>query len=255
VGNDASEFYDGFADKYDVMVSDERYGKVLPFFTRIFGKNHVRSVLDCSCGTGKHVLRLSKAGYEVVGSDFSKEMIRKARQNSKALGTDADFVQADFKELSKAFERNFDCVICWGNSLGHELEERGVLSALRSMRSVLTEGGVLLVQIRNLPKWVTEGRRILPVHYHREPNGDRKVFIYFVDFYRTRARFNVVSLLEFEGKPRFEVDSVSYRIISAKRLKGMALQAGFRNLEVYGNIELARFDNRRSEDIIVVGRK
>jgi len=253
--HDALRFYRGFAGKYDMMVSDPRYDEDLPLFKSIFEKNHVRSVLDCSCGTGKHAIRFSKAGYEVVGSDFSKEMIRKARQNSKALGTDVDFVQADFKELSKAFDRKFDCVVCWGNSLGHELEAGGVLSALRSMRSVLKEGGVLMVQIRNLPKWVGEGTRILPVHYHKEPNGDRRIFVYFIDFHRTWARFNVVSLLEFGGKPKFEVDTVDYRIISAKSLKGMAAEAGFKNLKVYGGRGFARFDDKRIEHIIVIGTK
>ena len=253
--NDASGFYDSFANKYDLMVSDERYDEVMPFFRTIFEKHHVESILDCSCGTGKQVLRFSQAGYEVKGSDISAKMIREAKRNAKEVGADVDFVQADFKKLTKTFERKFDCVVCWGNSLGHELGEKGILSALRGMYGVLRKGGIVIIQIRNLPKWVRERKRIIPMHYHKEPNGDRKVFIYALDYYRTRVRFNVISLLESNGTPKFEVDSVNYRVVSGKRLKKMVTETGFRDLRTYGDSEFAPFKDSRSEHIIVIAKK
>lgn len=258
MGSDAREFYDSFANKYDLMVSDRRYDKDLPFFLTIFKKHNVRSILDCSCGTGKHIARFSKAGFEVTGSDISAEMISTARKNAKAFGENVNLFQADFKRLPVVFGKKFDCVICWGNSLGHELEERGILSALRSMFGVLNDKGVVVIHIRNLPKWVRENRRIVPVHYQKEPNGDRRVFIYVVDFGRVRTRFNVVSLIESNGKPEFKVDSVDYRIISVKRLKELVEQAGFGHVEVFGRQpggKFTRFDEMRSEDAILVGTR
>ena len=253
--NGAKQFYDSFADKYNLLVSDVRYDEDLPFFWGIFKKNSVKSILDCSCGTGKHVARFARSGFEAVGSDISPKMIRVARRNARECGIDASFVEADFKRLSEVFERKFDCVICWGNSLSHELEDRGVLSVLRSMYGVLNDKGVAVIQIRNLPKWVRRGKRIFPMHYHRGSNGDRKIFIYVLDFYKTKVTFNVISHLEFNGKPKLEVDSVDYRIISASRLKEMVVRAGFRRVKVYGNTELAKFSERQSEDMIVVGTK
>jgi ubiquinone/menaquinone biosynthesis C-methylase UbiE len=215
----------------------------------------VKSILDCSCGTGKHVARFSRAGFDAVGSDISNGMVETARRNAKGSGIRTVFVQADFKKLSSVFDRKFDCVVCWGNSLSHELEERGIRSALKSMSQVLTDKGVVLIQIRNLPKWVGSQRRIVPIHYHKEPNGDRKIFIYFLDFYTKRVRFNVLSVLEFSGKPQFEVNSVDYRIVSASRLKTMAAEAGLKRTKIYGDTTFSRFDDRNSEDIIVIGTK
>ncbi len=93
------------------------------------------------------------------------------------------------------------------------------------------------------------------MHYHKESNGDRKVFIYVLDYYRTRVRFNVLSFLEYDGKPKFEVDSVDYRVVPAKRLKEMVTETGFRQLRIYGDTKFARFNHELSEDIIVVGTK
>jgi ubiquinone/menaquinone biosynthesis C-methylase UbiE len=249
------EFYDRFADRYDVMISDKRYDAELPFFKSIFGRYNAKSVLDCSCGTGKHVIKFLQLGFEATGSDASIQMVKKAQKNAASLHINASFVQADFKKLTDVFDREFDCVVCWGNSLNHELKERGILSALRSMYDVLRDRGPIIVQIRNLPKLVKEKKRIFPVHFHKEPNGDRKLFIYVLDFHRSNVTFNVVSFLEFHGEPRFEANSVDYRIVSAEKLEALMTETGFKKLEIYGDFEFAKFSNEHSEDIIVVGTK
>jgi glycine/sarcosine N-methyltransferase len=253
--NQSREFYDRFASKYDVMISDKRYDEDLPFFNSVFKKHSVKSILDCSCGTGKHVIKFSQLGFEVTGSDVSIKMINKAKRNAELLGTDVDFVQADFKRLTDVFDKKFDCVVCLGNSLNHELEEKRILSALRSMYNVSRKKSVVIIQIRNLPKWVKERRRIFPIHFHKEPNGDRKIFFYVLDFYRTKVKFNVISFLEFNEKPTFEADSVDYRIVSAQKLKELMMKIGYRQLKIYGDFKFARFSDEDSEDIIVVGAK
>ena len=253
--NQSTEFYDRFASKYDVMISEKRYERVLPFFDSIFKKHGVKSILDCSCGTGKHIIKFSQLGFETTGSDVSIEMINKAKRNAKLSGTHVDFVQADFKRLTDVFDKKFDCVVCVGNSLNHELEEKGILAALRSMYDVLRNEGVIIIDIRNLPRWFKEGKRFFPAHFHKEPNGDRKIFFYVLDFYRTKAKFNVISILESDEEPTFEVDSVDYRIVSAQKLKELMMEIGYRQLEVYGDFTFARFSEEHSEDIIAVGTK
>lgn len=250
-----SNFYDSLGDGYDVMISQKRYEAEMPFFDKIFGKHKVKSVLDCACGTGWHVIKFSELGYEAVGCDISNEMIRKAQQNAASSGINANFAQADFKQLTDVFDRKFDCVICWGNSLNHELREKGMLRALKGMYNVLKDRGVVIIQIRNLPKLVRDKKRIFPMHYHREENGDRKLFIYVLDFYRTKVTFNVISVLEFGGKPEFEADSVDYRIVPAERLKELMSEAGFKELKIYGDFKFSKFRSDHSDEIVVIGAK
>jgi glycine/sarcosine N-methyltransferase len=248
------EFYDRFADKYDVMISSRRYDRDMRFFKNVFKKHDVKSVLDCACGTGLHAIKLSQLGFETAGCDISGEMIEKAKRNAAAAGANVSFVQADFKRLTRVFADRFDCVMCLG-SLNHELKDKGMLAALRSMCGVLKDKGVVVVGIRNLPKLVEEKKRVFPMHFHKEPNGDRKLFIYVLDFYRSRVTFNVISFLEFNGKPKFEVGSVDYRIVSAEKLETLMSEAGFKGLEAYGDYELTQFCEDRSENIVVVGTK
>jgi ubiquinone/menaquinone biosynthesis C-methylase UbiE len=253
--NRSAEFYDTFADRYDVMISEKRYAEDSASFNSIFKTHDVKSILDCSCGTGKHVIRFSQLGFAATGSDASPEMINRARRNAELSGTNVEFVQADFKKLTSVFDKKFDCVICWGNSLNHELREKGILSALLSMYNVLRNGGVVIIQIRNLPKLVRERRRIFPMHFHKEPNGDRKTFFYVLDFCRTRVKFNVVSILEFNERPTFEANSVDYRIVSAQKLKELMIKTGYKQLKIYGSTKFTAFNDEQSEDMIAVGTK
>jgi ubiquinone/menaquinone biosynthesis C-methylase UbiE len=251
----AVAFYDKFAGKYDSMISDKRYTREMPFFNTIFRKHNVRSILDCSCGTGRHAVMFSSRGLDVTGSDVSAEMLKEARRNAALAGAKVRFVRADFKRLGGAFDERFDCVVSLGNSLNHELAEKGMLSALRSMYGVLRRNGVVVVQIRNLSMSVKEKKRIFPIHFHKEPNGDRKLFIYVLDFHKTKVTFNVVSFLEFKGKPSFDVNSVDYRIVSAERLGSLMRAAGFKGLKAYGDFEFTRFNKERNGDLIVIGTK
>jgi len=253
--NDSAQFYDSFASKYDVMLSSERYQRIIPFFKKIFDENKVKSILDCACGTGKHAIAFSQLGYDVEGCDLSFEMVKQAKKDAVTSGVKINFVQADFKKLTEAFNRKFDCVVCVGNSLTHELEEQGVSSALESMYHVLSEEGVVIVQIRNIQKLIRDKTRIFPVHHHKEPNGDLKLFFYVLDFYPSKVTFNVVSYIERGGLPKFEVNSVDYNPISESKLASLMVKAGFKNLRTYGNFEFAKFRDLESENIIIVGSK
>jgi len=247
------QFYDKFAEKFDVMVSGKRFEKEIPFFRKIFEEYKVKSILDCACGTGKHVIKFTEMGYDATGSDINNEMLKRAQINAKSANLNLNFVRADFKKLADVFERKFDCV--FGTDINIEPEEEGMLQALRSIYDVLNSKGVAVVGIRNLPCTIAQNKRIFPMHFHKEPNGDRKLFIYVFDFHKTTVTINILSFLEFNGEPKFEVNSVDYRIVKAERFKTMMKEVGFKELKFYGESEFTEFKEDMHEGIIAVGTK
>ncbi len=255
MNNNSKLFYDAFADKYEIMLSSERYQRVIPFFKKIFAQHKVKSILDCACGTGRHAIAFSQLGFQVEGCDLSSEMVKQASENAVASGVKVNFVRSDFKKLTEVFNRKFDCVVCVGNSLTHELEDKGVLSALESMYQVLSENGVVIIQIRNIPKLIGEKNRIFPVHHHKEPNGDLKLFFYVLDFYPSKVTFNVVSYIESDGLPKFDVNCVDYNPISYSKLASLLIETGFKDLRIFGDFEFAKFREAKSANIIIVGSK
>src|SRR3954468_19748899 len=66
-------------------------------------------ILDLACGTGRHSLELVRHGFSVVGVEISAELIEIANRDAEEQGLEAEFIQADLREL--AFENEFDIVL------------------------------------------------------------------------------------------------------------------------------------------------
>ena len=97
-------FYEDFIDKYDILVSwENRRRRETDFFKTVFKKNNVKSVLDCACGTGQHVIMFNEMGLESYGSDLSPAMVKRAKQNAGKYHAPQNFTISGFTDLSQNF--------------------------------------------------------------------------------------------------------------------------------------------------------
>ncbi|MBC8027560.1 MAG: class I SAM-dependent methyltransferase [Steroidobacteraceae bacterium] len=77
----------------------------------------VRTILDLPCGTGRFTGALAREGFEIVGSDISHEMLKKAASVTSAGMGDANpasirgYVQANAEKLP-LLPDSLDCVVC-----------------------------------------------------------------------------------------------------------------------------------------------
>jgi len=101
------------------------------------------SVLDIGCGTGALAARIRKAGYQVVGVDPSKGMLRVLKGRAPSV----DAVAACGMTLPFADDR-FDLVYCVA-VMHHIAEVAGVLRTLREIVRVAKRGGLVLVWDHN----------------------------------------------------------------------------------------------------------
>jgi ubiquinone/menaquinone biosynthesis C-methylase UbiE len=99
-----------------------------------------KRVLDVGCGTGYHTLRTARFCQEIVGLDVSPESIELARRAAKELGiSNVSFVCADMNHNGFP-DQVFDCVIAYGDVIGHIPDYRRTLSEI----SRITVPGALL---------------------------------------------------------------------------------------------------------------
>jgi glycine/sarcosine N-methyltransferase len=124
--------------------------------SRAFKGHKVRTVLDCACGTGPHVALLAGQGYEVTGSDSSEPMLEEARARLAEQELTADLVHAQWQNLPGTLNKRFDAVICIGNSLPLAGTDSEVQAAVQGMFDVVSPGGVLVIQNRNMDKMKRE---------------------------------------------------------------------------------------------------
>jgi len=254
----AVDFYEGFARRFDRLMEWKRRWHVEgPFFRAILSKNgdlarDVRTVLDCHCGTGFHCAMLAGMGYDVEGVDASPHMLDVARENLRARGLDVRLHRCDVKEMRPG--RSFDCVLSMGNSLPHEFGDENLLASLRRMRESLRDGGLCVVHIENYDRLYAEGDRFIPTRYSRTPTG-AEAFIFAIDYLEDRVVFNILSIIEKDGLPRFNVDTVEYNPVSLAKMRALMREAGFRDLEVYGDFLMTPIEQSHSYDAIFVARK
>lgn len=101
------------------------------------------SILDVGCGSGAKSAYLSAKGFQVVGFDFSEEMIRLARE----VAPQATFY---LKDMSKplGFEPVFDGVFAQAALL--HIPKNEVMAVLRTILTPLKSGGYFYAAVKNI---------------------------------------------------------------------------------------------------------
>ncbi|MFR0354683.1 class I SAM-dependent methyltransferase [Streptomyces sediminimaris] len=157
------DFYDSLAADYhrifpDWEASIARQAAVLDGLLHrgLSGPGPYR-LLDCACGIGTQAIGLARAGHRVVGSDLSPVAAARAAAEAAARGVDLSTAAGDMRRLP--FRQGvFEAVVCADNSIAHLLTGEDLEAALRDMRRVLKDGGLLLLTLRDYD----EARRTRP---------------------------------------------------------------------------------------------
>lgn len=93
--------------------------------------------LDVACGTGVLLSRLRAAGWDSIGVDLSRAMLRNGKRPRTAC--------ADMRALP--FPERFDLVTCLFDSVNFVVEEEGVQAACNEFARVLRPGGMLYFDV------------------------------------------------------------------------------------------------------------
>jgi len=135
--------YEPLAAHYDLLTAGydhRRWVGALDRLARQHGLAGARA-LDLACGTGRALGPLLELGYDVAGCDLSPAMLAVARERHP----DVDLSVADMRELPEL--GRFDLVLCLDDAVNYLLDERDLTAALRSARSALADGGLLIFDV------------------------------------------------------------------------------------------------------------
>jgi SAM-dependent methyltransferase len=139
----ALEAYESLAAHYDLFTAGYDHRRWIDALDRLAHDHGLRGrrVLDLGCGTGRALDPLLERGYEVVGCDLSPSMIAVAAERHPGVELHA----ADMRRLPDLGP--FDLVLCLDDAVNYLLDEQELGAALRSIRSVLTERGLLIFDV------------------------------------------------------------------------------------------------------------
>lgn len=240
-----TDAYRGFAERYDAFRTDAPERR--DYFESLFRAHNVRRVLDCACGTGRDLLLFETMGIGVVGSDLSGAMLSRARETIEEASKAIPLLQADFRELPGRIDGPFDAVVCLSTSLPHLHEDAALLKALESMRGVLRDGGILVLDQGMTDRQWSERPQFIPAV--NTPELSRLMAIDYADETFT------VHVLDFSGSEAeraFHHDQFVYRRLLRDDYERLLREAGFSSIDFAGGFNGEPYKRDESRRLIVV---
>ncbi len=131
----------------DIALNESLTRYEVDVITEVLGIERDDAILDLCCGNGRHSIELARRGYRnVVGLDYSGELLRVARKRAEEEGLRVRFKQGDARNLPFP-SGTFDAVIMMGNSFGYFADPLDDLRVLREVHRVLRPYGKFLIDV------------------------------------------------------------------------------------------------------------
>ena len=203
--------------------------------------------LDHCCGPGRIAVPLS-AHTTIVGVDLSKFFLKAAKKRAKLAGAEKIYlVRADMRSLPFKPEV-FDNVINMWTSFGYfEDDENEVV--IKEISRVLRSNGNFILDMFN-PGWIVRNFR------EKDWVENEKYFSLeqrSVKWKQKRMQSRWIIVNKQTGK--INEITINVRMYDAEELKELLSKEKLEITEVYGSFKKEKFDEAKSNRIIIVSRK
>ncbi|MEY4926226.1 MAG: hypothetical protein RI894_662 [Bacteroidota bacterium] len=229
---------------YHLLYNNRNEVEAAAFIDKLLDFLHPKTpsrMLDLACGKGRHALQLATKGHEVIGVDLSEQSILAARNLER---DNLAFYTLDMRRPYMA--GYFDYVFSFFTSFGYFDTEREDVQVFRAIAQNLKPQGIFVLDFMNAIKVI---RTLAPfgektadnVHFQwhkRVENG----FIY------KKIEFTDAHQKEYSYEERV-------RAFHKEDINQLLQLAGMKPIAIFGNYELAPFDEINSDRLIIVAQK
>ena len=198
----ASSVYDKIAEPYAKEFS--KPSEYIDEFLALLPKN--AKILDVGCGVGVDSGYMVSEGFEVIGIDLSKEMLKLAKQEFPKI----DFRKQDIREID--FPSNsFDGILA-SCSLIH-IPKKDVPAILNKFHQILKKDGVIYIAL--------QGGKSEEIFVNEPFKPDEKLFLNIISFDEIKnllvnAKFSIIKKYERQPKSKEELNFTKLFVIAKK---------------------------------------
>lgn len=218
-------------------------------------------LLELGCGTGRALVPLAAAGFEIDGIENSLAMLDIARAKVKAAGvtTRVRLIESDFTEgLAKGHYRLAFALM---NTFLHLQDQDAQLAALRAWHGALAPGGLLLLDIfsPDVAELAALNGRLEWDKTWTDPATGRQVMKLLARTVDPAEQLMQVSHIydeiDQDGTVRRAVATFELRYLWRFEAELLLEKAGFEVEGVYGDWEMGDYDSGSDRMILVAEKK
>lgn len=145
--------YTDFASVYDTFMDDTPYDRWCKVITDLLKQHGIEDglVLDLGCGTGNMTQRLAEEGYDMIGVDYSSQMLSVAMEKMRTSGKDILYLLQDMREFELYGTVRAVVSVC--DSVNYLLEKEELVETFRLVNNYLDPGGIFLFDFNTVYKY------------------------------------------------------------------------------------------------------
>ena len=146
------EAYTSFAQVYDLFMDNVPYEEWCEYIKSLLKEYKIEDglVLDLGCGTGKLTRLLEDAGYDMIGIDYSGEMLEIAREHQEE-GSNILYLLQDMREFELYGTVRAVVSVC--DSMNYITEEEDLLQVFRLVNNYLDPKGLFIFDLNTVYKY------------------------------------------------------------------------------------------------------
>ena len=247
------EFYDSFANSYDVMTFDQgRWDTERPFLSSLLKGFGWRKILDAGCGTGGEAIALVRLGAHMTGVDATWSLLEIARQKAQDANVEIEWFHDDIRVLKHPVLRMFDAVFCRGNTLPHLLTTEDLKATLTTFNRVIRPGGHLVLGWLNYARILNARERLVGAR----ASGD-KLILRFYDFHDDHLVFNVLTMDKVStvvGNTGVTWNSTTLKPWTFEDVEPVLRDTGWSVICQWGGTDRSPFVSEHSKNILLVAK-
>lgn len=246
------EAYSEFANVYDIFMEDTPYEEWYKFIEVCVKEQglDIQSVCELGCGTGQMTMLFAKSGCEVIGIDYSPEMLMVAQDRAFEEEVSILYLMQDMSEFEINREVDLVCSCC--DSINYLLEEDEVKSTFERVEKHLALNGLFIFDMNTPYKY----KEVLGNQIFADQT-DEAAYIW-ENFYDEEEEINEYEVSFFikdeEGKYERTVENHYQRAYSKEHICLLLEEAGLEVIHMYDNYSRENV-NDKTQRITYVVRK
>lgn len=236
------EIYNAFAKVYDTFMEDTPYERWIAFIEEKIKEQGIIPHIMCElgCGTGKMTEFFAQKGIEMIGIDYSEEMLMVARENALEKDLNILYLLQDMSEFE--LYGTVDIIYSSCDSINYLTEEEAVLNTFKLVNNYLEHKGLFIFDMNTPYKY----KEVLGEKVFAEQT-EKAAYIWenYFDEEEHINEFSVNFYIEGEDGKYERKEEVHYqKAYSIEKIKKLLDEAGLELLAVYDDYTSKQCDEK-----------